>query len=158
MSQQTDTACTPSPPSPAPGPPSGLTASQNGLESALVSWTAPSGAAAVTGYTIYYQQEGGERSSVSAGASDTSSTISGLIKGATYSITIVASSDTLPSTVTGPQTITIGTHYAHWTTQCVPPTRSVAVVMMCTTVDCVLSSCRSPDDLPLTLHLLPHGW
>jgi len=102
-------------PPPAPDPPSGLTASQNGLDSALVSWTAPSGGAAVTGYTIYYsyQQEGGERSSVSAGASDTSATISGLIEGATYSITIVASSNTLPSTVTGPQTITIGTYYVH---------------------------------------------
>jgi len=91
---------------------------QNGLDSALVSWTAPSGGAAVTGYTIYYQQEGGERSSVSAEASDTSTTISGLIEGAIYSINIVATSNTLPSTVTGPQTITIGTHYVHWTTQC----------------------------------------
>ena len=109
-------------PPPAPDPPSSLTASQNGLDSALVSWTAPSGGAAVTGYTIYYQQEGGERSLVSAMASDTSSTISGLIEGATYSIAIVATSNTLPSTVTGPQTITIGTHYVHWTTQCVPAT------------------------------------
>ena len=112
-------------PPPAPDPPSGLTASQNGLDSALVSWTAPSGGATVTGYIIYYQHEGGERSSVSAGASDTSATISGLIEGTTYSITIVATSNTLPSTVTGPQTITIGTHYVHWTTQCVPATLHV---------------------------------
>ena len=100
-------------PPPASDPPSGLTVSQKGLDSALVSWTAPSGGATVTGYTIYYQPEGGERSSVIAGASDTSVTISGLIEGATYSITIVATSNTLPSTVTDPQTITIGTHYVH---------------------------------------------
>ena len=109
-------------PPPAPDPPSGLTASQNGLDSALVSWTAPSGGAAVTGYTIYYQQEGGERSSASAGASATSATISGLIEGATHSITIVATSNTLPSTVTGPQTITIGMYYAHYSAQCIPAT------------------------------------
>ena len=112
-------------PPPVPNPPSGLTASQNGLDSTLVSWTAPSRGAAVTGYTIYYQQEGGERSSASARASATSATISGLIEGATYSITIVATSNTLPSTVTSPQTITIGTHYVHWTTECVPATLHV---------------------------------
>ena len=66
----------------------------------------------MTGYTINYQQEGGERSSLSAGANDTSATISGLIEGATYSITIVTTSKTLPSTVTGPQNITIGMHYS----------------------------------------------
>ena len=79
----------------------------------------------MTGYTIYYQQEGVQRSSASAGASDTFATISGLIEGVTYSITIVATSNTLPSTVTRPQTITIGTHYVHWTTQCVPATLHV---------------------------------
>ena len=97
---------------PAPDSPSGLTISQNGLDSVLVSWAASSGGAIVTGYAIYYQQEGEERSSVSVGASATSATISGLIEGATYSITIVATSNTLPSTVTGPQTITIGMYYS----------------------------------------------
>ena len=92
----------------APDPPSGLNVSLNGLDSILVSWTAPSGGANVTGYTIYYQQEGGERSSVSVGAGATNSIISGLIGGTMYSITMVATSTTLPSTVTGPQNLTFG--------------------------------------------------
>ena len=101
-------------PPPAPNPPSGLTASQNGLDSALVSWTAPSGGAAVTGYTIYYQQEGGERSSVSFGASATSATISGLIEGATYTITVTATSNTLSSITTAPTSLVIGTAKNHY--------------------------------------------
>ena len=76
----------------------------------------------MTGYTIYYQQEGAERSSVSAGVSAPSVAISGLTEGTTYVFTIVATSNTLPSTVTGPQAITIGTHYVHQITQCVPAT------------------------------------
>ena len=106
----------PKSPLPVPDPPSGLTVSQNGLHSVLVSWRAPSGRVAVTGYIIYYQQEGGGWSAVSAGPNATTATISGLIEGAVYSITIVATSSTLLSTATGPQTITIGTHYVNWST------------------------------------------
>ena len=79
----------------------------------------------MTGYIIYYQQEGGERFSVRAGASDTSATLRGLTEGATYSITIVATSNTLLSAETGPQTITMGKPYVHWTTECVPATLHV---------------------------------
>ena len=76
---------------PAPSPPSGLSVSQNGLDSALVSWTVPSGGAAVTGYIIYYQQEeGGQRLSESAEAAAITASITGLITGATY-ITIYGS-------------------------------------------------------------------
>ena len=97
-------------PPPAPFPPSGLSVSQNGLDSTLVSWTAPSGGAAVTGYVIYYQQEeGGQRLSESAEAEATTATIIGLIAGATYSITMVATSSTLPSTETEALTVAIGT-------------------------------------------------
>ena len=93
----------------APSPPSGLSVSQNGLDSALVSWTAPLGGAAVTGYVIYYQQQNGERRiSESAGASSSTLTISALIAGATYSFTMVATSSTLPSTETAALTLTIG--------------------------------------------------
>ena len=100
-------------PPPAPSPPSGLSVSQNGLDSALVSWTAPSGGPAVTGYIIYYQQEeeGGQRLSESAGAAATTASITGLIAGVTYSITMVATSSTLPSTETAALTVTIGTLY-----------------------------------------------
>ena len=94
---------------PAPSPPSGVTVSQNGVGSVQVSWTPPSGEPAVTGYIIYYQQQdGGHNGSEMAGATATSSTITGLITGATYSITMVATSSTLPSTVTAAETITIG--------------------------------------------------
>ena len=98
-------------PPPAPSPPSGLSVSQNGLDSALVSWTAPSGGATVTGYIIYYQQqeEGGLRLSESAEAAATTASITGLIAGATYSITMVATSSILHSTETAALTVTIGT-------------------------------------------------
>ena len=66
----------------------------------------------MTGYIIYYQQEeGGQRLSESAGAAATTAFITGLITGATYSITMVATSSTLPSTETAALTVTIGTVY-----------------------------------------------
>ena len=66
----------------------------------------------MTGYTIYYQQQdGGPSGSVEAGQHDTSITIPGLIAGATYSISIVANSSTLPSTVTTGPSATIGTFH-----------------------------------------------
>ena len=93
----------------APSLPSGVTVSQNGVDSLQVSWTPPSGEPAVTGYIIYYQQQdGGHYGSEVAGATATTATITGLMTGATYSITMVATSSTLPSTVTGAVTITIG--------------------------------------------------
>ena len=106
--QYTFHVCSPSHP-PAPSPPSNVSVSQNGLNSLLVTWT-PSQGPDVTGYTIYYQQQdGGPSGSVEAGQYDTSITIPGLIVGATYSISIVANSSTLPSTVTtGPSSATIG--------------------------------------------------
>ena len=66
----------------------------------------------MTGYTIYYQQQdGGPSGSVEAGQYNTSITIPGLIVGATYSISIVAKSSTLPSTVTTGHRATIGTFH-----------------------------------------------
>ena len=63
----------------------------------------------MTGYIIYYQQQaGGHNGSEIAGATATTATISGLITGATYSITIVVTSTTLPSSETAPVIITIG--------------------------------------------------
>ena len=64
----------------------------------------------MTGYIIYYQQQNGEHTgSEMAGATATTATITGLITGGTYSITMVATSSTLPSDVTDAKTITIGT-------------------------------------------------
>ena len=94
---------------PAPSSPSGVTVSQNVVDSVQVSWTPPSGEPAVTGYIIYYQQQdGGHTGSVVAGATATLATITGLIQGATYTITMMATSSMLPSTVTGAVTIAIG--------------------------------------------------
>ena len=63
----------------------------------------------MTGYTIYYQQQDGGPKE--AGQHDTSITIPGLIVGATYSISIVAKSSTLPSTTTTGPSATIGTFH-----------------------------------------------
>ena len=94
---------------PVPSPPSDVSVSQNGLNSLLVTWT-PSQRPHVTGYTIYYQQQdGGPSGSMEAGQHDTSITIPELIAGATYSISIVANSSTLPSTFTTGHKAAIGT-------------------------------------------------
>ena len=94
--------------SPAPSPPSGVSVSQNGLNSLLASWTL--GEPAVTGYIISYQtQDGGHSGSVNENETASSTIITGLMTGATYSITIVATSSTLPSTETTAPDITIGT-------------------------------------------------
>ena len=91
----------------APSPPSNVIVSQNGLESLLVSWTA--GESIVTGYIISYQQQDGVHSdSVAVNETVTSTIITGLMIGATYSISIVATSNTLPSNETIAQNITIG--------------------------------------------------
>ena len=64
----------------------------------------------MTGYVIYYQQEdGGQWFSESAEASVSTMTITGLIAGAIYSVTMVATSSTLPSTETAALSVAIGT-------------------------------------------------
>ena len=87
--------------SPVPSPPSGVMMSQNGLNSLLVTWT-PSAGPNVTGYTILYQQQDGghnPRHSVEVEETNTSITITGLMRGATYNISIMANSITLSSDV-----------------------------------------------------------
>ena len=86
--------------SPVVNPPTGLMAVQDGLTSILVSWTAPaSGGATFTGYRISYQTGGGSEQNVTVGPTATSSTLTGLQSGATYSISIVALSGSRSSTV-----------------------------------------------------------
>ena len=88
-------------------PPTGLVAVQSALTSIQVSWTAPaSGGASRTGYRIF-NQTGGSEENVDVGPTATSHTLTGLQSGATYSISIVALSSTLPSTVVGPVTVII---------------------------------------------------
>ena len=68
----------------------------------------------VTGYTIYYQQEEGERRSLRTETKATTANISGLISGATYSLSIVALSSLWPSNKID-ESFTIGNHclYCH---------------------------------------------
>ena len=85
-----------------------MSVSQNGLDSILVSWTV-SGESIVTGYIISYQQQDGVHTG-SVTVDDiavTSTIITGLMIRATYSISIVATSNKLPSTETTDD-ITIG--------------------------------------------------
>ena len=70
---------------------------QNGLNSLLVTWRYSSWPALVTGFLISYYEDGGHNDSVIGGNNDTNVTIAGLITGATYSISVVANTTTLPS-------------------------------------------------------------
>ena len=80
----------------APSTPSIINA-KHGLNSLLVSWR-PSPEPVVTGYIIFYENfYGPGGGSVTANKTVTSVVISGLMA-TTYSITIVATSNTLPST------------------------------------------------------------
>ena len=91
----------------APSPPSNVIVSQNGLKSLQVSWT--QGESTVTGYIISYRQQDGVHSgSVNVNETVISTIITGLIIGATYFVSVVATSSTLPSNETIPQNITIG--------------------------------------------------
>ena len=92
----------------APSPPSGVNVSRNGLGSVLVSWTPPSGEPAVTGYIIYYQEDGGQRLSQSVKYTATTATITGLIQGTNYSFTMVTTSSILHSVETLQHTYFIG--------------------------------------------------
>lgn len=82
--------------------------SQNGLGSVLVSWKPSSGEPAVTGYTIYYKQDGRKKLSVNTGATATIATITGLTELTPYSITMVANSSTVQSTETAAEMVTLG--------------------------------------------------
>ena len=91
---------------PAPSPPSDVRASQNGLNSLLVTWT-PSEGPNVTGYTVIYQQIDGKQNGLVAANNTDTINITGLIAGASFSIGVLANSSTLPSIVTYGPTVTI---------------------------------------------------
>ena len=91
----------------AANPPTNLTAAQSGIISVQVSWTAPaSGGALRTGYRIFYQT-GGSEQSVDAAAGVASRTLTGLLSGMTYNISIESRSNSLPSAVLGPSVVRI---------------------------------------------------
>ena len=93
----------------APNPPTDLTVIQVTETSVLVSWTPPTNATGVTGYQIFYTGSGeSEQSREVIGANIDMETLPGLTTGNTYSITIVATSDGLPSEVVGPVVFELG--------------------------------------------------
>ena len=79
-------------------PPTDMTAVQDGVTSVLVSWTPSSDA---TGYMIYYisSGEGSSDSETVTGGDANSYTLSDLINGENYTISIVAMSN-IPSSET----------------------------------------------------------
>ena len=84
----------------AASPPSDVTAVQTGPTSIRVTWTPPIPLDGITGYIIYYTNEDDSDSdSVTvSGGSTALETLTGLQNGDTYTISIVATSDTgLPS-------------------------------------------------------------
>ena len=92
----------------AANPPLNLVAVQLTITAVQVSWSAPASGATVTGYVIYYETTGGSEQSVAVGAAATEYTLTGLMNGQTYSISIVALSAQLPSIRTGPVSVTLG--------------------------------------------------
>ena len=89
--------------------PTGFTAEQLPQEpgSFRVSWTPPAYLANLTGYCIYYSGAD-DSGSVDVGASTTEVTIDNRTADVTYTITMVALSPHLPSSVVGPVTVTLG--------------------------------------------------
>ena len=71
------------------GTPTGVTATRNGYNSVLVSWTAPSSAPA--GYEVFYQTLAGDSSRLSVGnTTSTMMTVTGLTLGVRYFIFVVS--------------------------------------------------------------------
>ena len=94
---------------PAPDPPSHLQIAQTGQRSVRVSWIpSPGSSVNVTGYIIYLTPQQGEEMVSNVEGSETSTEITDLTEAMTYSVTIVANSNTLSSNVNGPENITLG--------------------------------------------------
>ena len=80
--------------SPEPSPPSDVTAIQDGPTSIRVSWTPSSDA---TGYMIHYTSVSDSGNETVIDGSTETHTLTGLVNGETYNISVAATSDTLPS-------------------------------------------------------------
>ena len=74
--------------------PSGVTAVQTGLTSIRVTWTASSDA---TGYRIHYTSDSDSGSETISGRETVSHTLTGLVNGESYVISVAATSDQLSS-------------------------------------------------------------
>ena len=81
-----------------PSPPTDVTGVQDGPTSIRVTWTPPSPLGDTTGYRIDYTTGGGSSGSQTVSGGNTMShTLTGLTNGETYTISIVATSNTLTS-------------------------------------------------------------
>ena len=81
-----------------PQPPTDVTGFQDGPTSIRVTWTPPDPLDGITGYRIHYTTGGGSSGNVSVdGGSTDNYTLTGLTNGETYTISIAATYNTLPS-------------------------------------------------------------
>ena len=78
----------------APSPPSNVIAVQAGLTSITVTWTVSSNA---TGYRIYYSSESDSGSETVSDGSTETHTLTGLVNGEIYTISVAATSQHFPS-------------------------------------------------------------
>ena len=92
-----------------------MTAVQDGPTNIRVSWTPPSPLGDTTGYRIHYtsvSDSGNE--TVSDGSTETH-TLTGLVNGETYTISVVATSDNLPSeSVTADMVVGLGKFFCEF--------------------------------------------
>ena len=87
-----------------------MSAVQQSNTSIEVNWMSPGSPA--TGYIIYYQSDGGDvRNETISGVDTESYILSNLESGVSYSISIIAVSDHLPSAVVGPVRPSVLTFY-----------------------------------------------
>ena len=77
--------------------PTNLMAVQEGLTSIRVSWSPPTPLGDTTGYRIYYSDSDSSNSVDVSGSSTDNYTLTGLVMGATYIISIEATPQHLPS-------------------------------------------------------------
>ena len=86
--------------------PASVTAVQHGLTNIIVTWTASDNA---TGYRIYYiGGGGGDSGSIEIGGIVTSLTLSDLMNGETYNISIVSTAENMPASTPITRQVTIG--------------------------------------------------
>ena len=93
-----------------PPPPTDVAGVQDGPTSIRVTWTPPSPLGNTTGYRIDYTTGGGSSGSQTVSGGNTMThTLTGLTNGETYTISIVATSDNLPSSaVMADKTVGLG--------------------------------------------------
>ena len=95
--------------SPAALPPTDVAGAQDGLSSIRVTWTPPSPLGDTTGYRIHYTNGGGSSGSVNISDGITNTyTLSGLLRQATYTLSITSISEHLSSTTLTVDPIKLG--------------------------------------------------